>query len=189
MRRKTVAVIGDAAADENGAKYRLAFETGKALVDAGYRVQSGGLGGVMEAAFRGAKSSPRYRDGDTVAIVPSFCAADANEYADVVIPTGLDIMRNAVVVNADAVVAVGGGAGTLSEMAVAWSLGKLIVAYDSVDGWSSELAGRRIDGRIRYADIADDRVYEASNAADAVKIVQEKARLYVARHEGIKFRK
>lgn len=189
MTRKTVAVIGDAKITEGGAKYRFAFDTGRALVDAGYRVQTGGLGGVMEAAFRGAKSSPAYREGDTIAILPSFCAGDAGGYADIVIPTGLDIMRNAMVVNADAVVAVGGGAGTLSEMAMAWSLGKLVVACDSVEGWSAELAGRRIDGRVRYPEIADDRVYAASSPDEAVRIIEERAGLYTARHEGIKFRK
>ena len=66
--RKIVAVIGDAVIEKGGDKYKLAFETGKMLVDNGFRVQSGGLGGVMEAAFMGARSSKNYKEGDTIQI-------------------------------------------------------------------------------------------------------------------------
>ena len=95
--RKVVAVIGDAIIEPNGEKYKLAFEAGKALVDNGYRVQSGGLKGIMEAAFHGARSSEKYREGDTIAIVPSFDKSWANKYADIVLPTGLDVYRNVIV--------------------------------------------------------------------------------------------
>ena len=64
--RKLVSVIGDAVIEKDGDKFRAAFNMGKALVDSGYRVQSGGMGGVMEAAFMGARSSKKYREGDTV---------------------------------------------------------------------------------------------------------------------------
>ncbi|MBQ5927084.1 MAG: acyl-CoA synthetase, partial [Clostridia bacterium] len=120
-RRKIVAVIGNKKIEENGERERLAFAMGKALVDHGYRVQTGGLGGVMEAVLKGARSSEKYREGDTVALVPSFDTETANAYADVVIPTGIDMLRNALVANADAVIGVGGGAGTLCEYAFAWS--------------------------------------------------------------------
>ena len=108
MRKKIVAVIGNKKIEPDGIRYRLAYETGKLLVDNGYRVQSGGLGGVMEAVFAGARASKNYREGDTIALVPSFDATTANVYADIVIPTGLDMMRNALVANADAVIGVGG---------------------------------------------------------------------------------
>ena len=85
----------------------------------------------------------------------------------------------------DAVVAIGGGAGTLSEIAFAWIYKRLIVALE-VPGWSSELANRRIDQRIRYPDIADDRVYGANSAEEAVAIIVKHLPAYAARHRGFR---
>lgn len=183
--KQIVAVIGDTQTEREGEKYRLAFELGKSLIDNGYRVQSGGKSGVMEAIFAGAKTSEKYVDGDTIAIVPSFDSSSANEYADIVIPTGLDLMRDAIVVNASAVVAIGGGAGTLAEFAIAWSLYKLIIAYDNVDGWSAKLAGTRIDERLRYGNIADDRIYATKSASETIEILKKNISKYTRNHHGI----
>lgn len=88
----------------------------------------GGLGGVMEAACRGAQS----KGGLTVGIVPD--TGDGNAYLDVVIRTGLSHARNVVVVQtADAVVAVGGALGTLSELAIALKLGRAVFGYRTHD--------------------------------------------------------
>ncbi len=182
--RKLVSVIGDAVIEKDGDKFKAAFATGKALVDHGYRVQSGGMGGVMEAAFMGARASEKYREGDTVALVPSFDANEANKYADIVIPTGLDMMRNALVANASAVIAVGGGAGTLSEMALAWSLKRLIIAFRNVDGWSGKLADTRLDHRIRYP--FEDKVFGVNTAEEAMAILNEKIDLFNEYHKGIR---
>ena len=184
--KKTIAVIGDAHIEHNSEEYKIALELGKALVDNGYRVQSGGKGGVMEAVFAGARTSGKYTDGDTIAIVPSFDRDSANAYADIVIPTGLDIMRNAIVVNASAVVAIGGGAGTLAELAFAWALYKLIIAYDNVDGWSAKLAGTRIDDRIRYDNITDDRIYAVKTADETIEILKDNIDKYIKCHHGIR---
>ena len=183
--KNSVQVIGNAYIEENSLKYQMAYEIGKTLVDNGYRVQSGGLNGVMKAAFAGAKSSKEYKDGDTIAIIPSFDRSQVNEFADIVIPTGLDILRNAMVANADAVVVIGGGAGTLSEMAMAWSLGKLIVSFKNVDGWSKKLADSKLDDRIRYDNIDSDKVYGVDNAQDAINIINSKISLYNKAHKGI----
>lgn len=182
--RKIVAVVGDACIEKNSIKFKMAFETGKMLVDNGYRVQSGGMGGVMEAAFMGARSSEKYREGDTVALLPSFDATTVNGYADIVIPTGLDVMRNALVANASAVIAVGGGAGTLSEIAFAWSLKRLILAFSNVDGWSAKVADTCMDERKRYP--FEDKVFGVSSAEQAAKIINEKIALYTEYHQGIK---
>lgn len=182
--RKLISVIGDAVIDKDGDKFKAAFAMGKALVDNGFRVQSGGMGGVMEAAFMGAHASEKYREGDTVALVPSFDIKEANKYADIVIPTGLDMMRNALVANASAVVAVGGGAGTLSEMALAWSLKRLIVAFRNLDGWSGKLADTRLDHRERYP--FEDKVFGVDTAEEAIRILKEKVELYKDYHQGIK---
>ena len=185
MLRDIVSIAGDAKIEVGGDKERLAFELGKALIDAGYRVQTGGLGGVMEAVCRGARASEKYRDGDIIALVPSFDATEVNKYADIVIPTGLDVMRNSMVANACAVIAIGGGAGTLSEMAFAWTFSRLLIAYENVDGWSSKLAGTKLDDRNRYPDIENDMVYPVSSASEAVEILNKYIKVYTKRHKGI----
>ncbi|MCL2380870.1 MAG: hypothetical protein FWC64_04675 [Treponema sp.] len=183
--RKIISVVGDTKIEYDGGKYHLAFELGKSLVDNGYRVQSGGKTGVMEAVFAGARTSEKYVDGDTIAILPSFDANTANNFADIVIPTGLDIMRDAIVVNASAVVAIGGGAGTLAEIAIAWSLYKLIIAYDNVDGWSAKLAGKKVDERIRYNNITNDRIFAVKTASETIKILEDNIHRYTRCHHGI----
>ncbi len=185
MRRKIVAVIGDAVIEKDGLKYKLAYELGKALVDAGYRVQSGGMAGVMEAVFKGAHASTKYREGDTVAIVPSFDANNVNEYADISIPTGLDVLRNAIVADANAVIAIGGGAGTLSEIAFSWSLLRMVIGYTNVDGWSAKVAGAPLDHRNRYPNILDDKIYGVENAEQVIKLINERIELYDKYHDGI----
>lgn len=123
---------------------------GRGIVDLGARLVTGGRGGVMAAASRGARTSRAYADGDIVAILPGEDPADANEWADIVLPSGLGLARNVLVVHAaDVVVVLGGRAGTLSEIALAWQLGKPIVALDLGEGWSSSLAGSAIDERER----------------------------------------
>lgn len=186
-RRKIVAIAGDAKVDENSDKFNIAFEIGKALIDNGYRIQTGGLGGVMRAACYGAKSSEKYKEGDIIALVPSFDINEVNEFADIVIPTGLDVMRNALVANASAVVAIGGGAGTLSEIAFAWTFGRLIIGVSNVDGWSSKLAGTKIDSRVRYPEIENDMVYPATSGTQVAAILNKYIDKYYKRHKGIVF--
>lgn len=185
MLRDIVSVAGDASIEIGGEKERLAFELGKALIDGGYRVQTGGLGGVMEAVCHGARSSSKYKDGDIIALVPSYDATQVNPYADIVIPTGLDVMRNAMVANACAVIALGGGAGTLTEMGFAWTFRRLLIGYSNVDGWSAKLAGTKLDDRVRYADIPEDKVYSVTCASEAVAYLDKYIKKYTTRHKGI----
>jgi uncharacterized protein (TIGR00725 family) len=186
-RRPLVAVIGDARVEPGSAKDLLAEEVGRLLVDAGYRVLTGGLGGVMESACRGARSSTRYAPGDTVGVLPGHDPGDANEFVDVVIASGLDHVRNSIVAHADAVVAIGGGAGTMSEICLAWIYKRLIVAL-RVEGWSGRVADARIDERVRYPNEADDRVFGAGSAAEVVGVLQERLGRYVAQHRGVRRR-
>ncbi len=187
--KKIVSVIGDAFVEVGSPRYELAFKVGKALVDNGYRVQTGGLNGVMAAASAGAKSSEKYKEGDVIALVPSFDSETANEFADIVIPTGLDVFRNVIVANAYAVIAVGGGAGTLCEMANAWSLKRLLIGMCGTGGWSEKLAGQKLDERVRYENMPDDCVFGAYTAEEAVAVLNEKIGLYTARHTGIPYRR
>ena len=185
--RKIIAVVGDGIIEEGSVKEDIAMRTGKALIDAGYRVQSGGMGGIMRAVFKGAHMSEKYREGDTIALLPTFGLSSANEYADILIPTGMDVLRNALVANASAVVAIGGGAGTLNEMSFAWSFNKLIIGYNNVVGWSAKLAGTRVDHKVRYPEIPleEDIVFSVSTSEEVVKILEEKLPIYTRSHKCI----
>jgi uncharacterized protein (TIGR00725 family) len=110
-----------------------AESVGRELARAGAVLVCGGLGGAMEAASRGAHEAR----GVAVGILPGTDRSAANPYLDVAIPTGLGEARNALVVRAaDALVAVGGGYGTLSEIALALKAGKPVVGLGTweIDG-------------------------------------------------------
>ena len=186
-RRKVVAVVGDAVVSAGSAKDVLAEEIGRALVDAGFRVMTGGLGGVMESACRGARSSDRYAPGDTIGVLPGHDPTEANLHVDIVIPSGLDHVRNSVVAHADAMIAIGGGAGTMSEICLAWIYKRLIIAA-RVEGWSGRVADQRIDERIRYADLPEDRVYGAGSASEIIGLLSEWLCRYTAQHHGVRRR-
>ncbi|HEY8419973.1 MAG TPA: TIGR00725 family protein [Clostridia bacterium] len=183
--RKTIAIAGDSNIDNDPIKQQIAFETGKILVDHGYRLISGGLGGVMEYAFKGAHASKNYKEGDTIGILPMFSPLDANEYADIIIPTGLDVYRNVIIANsASALVAIGGGAGTLSEIANAWALHRLIIAYKNVEGWSAKVADTKLDHRIRYKDF-EDKIFGVTDPKELVEILEKYLDKYNTYHKGI----
>jgi uncharacterized protein (TIGR00725 family) len=106
---------------------------GRGLAARGAVVVCGGLGGAMEAACRGAKEA----GGMTVGLLPGLDRRDANPYVDVAVTTGLGEARNALVVRAaDALIAVGGGYGTLSEIGLALRTGKRVVGLGTweIDG-------------------------------------------------------
>jgi uncharacterized protein (TIGR00725 family) len=126
--RAHVAVAGPGAASPEEAA--AAEAVGRGLAQAGAVVVCGGLGGVMEAACRGARAA----GGLTVGLLPGADRAGANRWVEVAIPTGLGEARNALVVRAaDAVIAVGGGWGTLSEIAFAMKAGKPVIGLGAWD--------------------------------------------------------
>jgi hypothetical protein len=123
-----VAVVGPGEA--TGEETRTAADVGRRLATAGAVVVCGGLGGVMEGACRGAKEA----GGTTVGILPGPDRAAANEFVDVAIATGLGEARNALVVRAaDALIAIGGSWGTLSEIALALRTGKRVIGLGTWD--------------------------------------------------------
>ncbi|MDD4156428.1 MAG: TIGR00725 family protein, partial [Candidatus Cloacimonetes bacterium] len=145
---KTISVIGPNSALCTNDLLDFAFNLGVTLVDLDYTVINGGMKGVMEAVFKGAHNSTNYAFGKTIGIIPSYERSDANEFCDIVIPTGMGYARNILVVNSsDTIIALAGGAGTLSEIAFAWQLGKTIYTFDNFGGWSKELADIEIDNR------------------------------------------
>ncbi|MBD3190285.1 MAG: TIGR00725 family protein [Candidatus Heimdallarchaeota archaeon] len=142
-----IGVIGGSHNTAKDKDLELAFNTGKLLIDNGYRLISGGLTGVMEAASKGARTSEKYKGGEIVCILPMLNKQEANPYCDIIITTGMGYARNQIIVaSADALVAIGGGTGTLSEIAFAWQMGKPIFAYN-IPGWSGELAGKTLDNK------------------------------------------
>ncbi len=126
--RVCIGVIGSGDCSSEGA--RLAEEVGSLLARRGAVLVTGGLGGVMEAASRGAKQA----DGLTVGILPSSSPEDANPYVDVPIVTAMSTARNAVVVQSSrALIAIEGSYGTLSEIALALNVGTPVV---SLNAWT-----------------------------------------------------
>ena len=149
-----IAVVG--AADATDEQAWLAEEVGARLAEAGALVITGGLGGVMEAACRGAKS----RLGRTLGLLPGDDRSAANGWVDVAVPTGLGELRNALIVrSADAIIAIGGGPGTLSEIGFALKTGTPVVGLGTWD----------IDGMVPAADPADAvaRAIRHSSVADS----------------------
>jgi uncharacterized protein (TIGR00725 family) len=130
-----VAVIGRDGACEEGV-LAVAEAIGSDIAGADCILVCGGRGGVMRAACRGAKR----RGGLTVGILPSSDGSDANEFLDVAVPTGLGFFRNNLVVgSADAVIALNGSTGTLSEIAMALNIGKPVVCVTDCGGVASDV--------------------------------------------------
>ena len=124
----TIAVIGGHSCSSNIAK--IAEEVGKKVAQMGATLVCGGLGGVMQAACKGAKSG----GGKTIGILPGHEKKEANPYVDIPIVTGLGYLRNSLVVkNADIVIAIDGQEGTLSEIAFALQMKKPILGINTWD--------------------------------------------------------
>jgi uncharacterized protein (TIGR00725 family) len=148
--RRVIAVIGGRSADKSLLKE--AEEVGRMIAERGAFLVTGGLGGIMEAASKGAQSA----GGLTIGILPQENKERANEYVDVALATGLGIGRNVVIARtADAAIAIGGEYGTLSEIAFVLQMGKPVVCIRS---W--EVKG------VIPAEGAEDAVAKAFEALD-----------------------
>lgn len=124
--RLIIGIIGAADATDSG--YEKAYEVGRLLAERGAVLVCGGLGGVMEAAARGCYEA----GGEVIGILPGTSAATANPYVTHPVVTAMGHARNVILVQtAAAVIAIEGGYGTLSEIAIARKLGKPLVLLDS----------------------------------------------------------
>ena len=120
---------------------RIAYKVGREIAKRRAILVCGGMGGVMEGAARGAKE----HGGLTVGILPGFSSSDANPYIDIPIVSGMDHGRNIIVVRScDAIIAVGGREGTLSE--IAFSL-KLRIPLIGIETWEIEGVIKATDAR------------------------------------------
>ncbi len=136
-----IAVIGSDAAWPPNVE-AMAERIGSDIAKNGCILVCGGRGGVMEAACRGAREA----GGTTVGILPSLDGADANEYLDVMVTTGLGYARNSVVVaSADAVIAICGSTGTLSEIGMALNYGRPVVAVKGSGGVAEKVKNAFLD--------------------------------------------
>lgn len=126
MKNFIVAVIGEA--DASADRIAVAEEAGRLIARAGWILVTGGLSGVMEAASRGAVAA----GGTVVGILPQGDTSAANPHVAIPIATNMGYARNAIIAHtADALVAVGGSFGTLSEIAFSLKLGKPVFGIDT----------------------------------------------------------
>lgn len=159
MRRNTVAIIGSAGTISR--ELRRTVETlACALSDAGFDLVTGGMDGVMRAVARGHGRSAG--TANLVHVEPGWGRAwEQNPHPACIVRTDLGSMRNHLVVrSADLVVAVSGGSGTLSEMAIAWQEKKPIAALRGSGGWSAKLADTVLDRRGQSTVMGCDTVDE-----------------------------
>lgn len=155
--RINIGVLGPNTTNET--EYALGVEVGRYIAEADAVLFCGGLGGMMRAAAEGARAA----GGHTVGILPGGDRRGANGFIDIAIPTGLGPYRNALLVNScDAVIAIHGAYGTLSEVAFALRLGIPVVGLHT---WEI-----RRDGR------ADPGIRTAHSAREAVELAVELAR-------------
>jgi hypothetical protein len=143
MKRKVqITLIGDSEEIEKNNK--IAYEIGNFIAIKGWILITGGREGVMTAAAEGAMMA----GGISVSLLPGDDIEQGNRFSTVTIATGIGYARNSMnVLSSDAVVVVGGGSGTLSEIAYAWAYNKIIIACEFAEGWSRRLANQSIDSR------------------------------------------
>ena len=161
-----ISVIGASEIDKDIEEKTV--EIGRLLAKNNYIVACGGLSGVMEAVCKGAKEE----NGLTIGIIPYKEKSAANKYVDIAIPVPFSQARNIVVVLAgDACVAIAGKAGTLSEICFSWIYGKPLIALTSVNGWSSKMAGQKLDDR------RTDLIHGARTPQEVIDIIKQVLKL------------
>ena len=164
-RKPQILIIGN---NENGFTpelEKIAYETGKEVAKSGSILITGGLGGVMKAASHGAKDA----SGLVIGIIPQNDPSFANEYCDVVIPSGMGFARDFLTALAgDGVIIIGGGSGTLSETCAAYMHKRPIVAIKNTGGIADTYADKYLDHRQQV------KILGASFPKEAVKMILDK---------------
>ncbi len=151
-----IGVIGGQEAE--GEALRLAYEVGREIASRGHILVSGGRGGVMRESCRGAKEA----GGLTVGILPGDDLSDANEFIDIPVITGIGFARNSIVARtANALIAVDGSYGTLSEIAYGFTAGRPVIGLDTWqlrDGSGEEPPIERVDTAVEAVDACERAV-------------------------------
>ncbi len=144
---------------------KIAYETGVAIAKSGSVLISGGLGGVMQAACHGSHDA----GGISVGIIPQDDPSLANEFCDIVIPTGMGLTRDFLnALSADGIIIIGGGSGTLSEICAAYMHKKPMVAIRNLGGITEQYIDQYLDHRKNI------RIVGADSPKEAVKLILEK---------------
>ena len=165
VRKRQILVLGH---NDNGCTpehEKIAYETGSEIAKSGSVLISGGLGGVMRASCHGAHDA----GGLTVGIIPQGEHSFANEFCDVVIPSGMGLTRDFLnALAADGIIIIGGGSGTLSEACAAYMHKRPMVAIRNTGGTADLYADKYVDHRENIKIIGVD------SPKEAVKLILEK---------------
>ena len=144
MKKRQILVIGN---NDNGCTpelEKIAYDVGSEIAKSNSILITGGLGGVMRAACQGAQES----GGTTVGIIPQDDSTLANEFCDIIIPSGMGLMRDFLnALSADGIIVVGGGSGTLSEICAGYMYNKPIVSLKNSGGIATKYADQYLDHR------------------------------------------
>lgn len=151
MRKLQIGVIGSAGSEEYFDRkpskkiYQVAEKVGELVAQNGAILITGGKGGIMEAACRGAKS----KGGITVGIVKGKERKTANLYVDLEIVSGMEGCgeETMLILSCDGLIALGGGSGTLQELAIAYRNKKPVVVIENLSGWAEKLTKSYLDQR------------------------------------------
>jgi uncharacterized protein (TIGR00725 family) len=158
VKKRQILVIGHNTNGCTPEHEKIAYDVGVEVAKSGSVLISGGLGGVMTASAHGAKDT----GGLTVCIIPQADASEANEFCDVVIPTGMGLTRDFLnALSADGVIIVGGGSGTLSETCAAYMNKKPMVAIRNLNGPVMQYIDGYLDHRKNVKIIGADTAQEA----------------------------
>ena len=164
-KKRQILVIGH---NDNGCTpehEKLAYETGIEIAKSGSVLISGGLGGVMQAACHGSHDA----GGIAVGIIPQDDPSMANEFCDIVIPTGMGLTRDFLnALSADGIIIIGGGSGTLSEICAAYMHKKPMVAIRNLGGTAEQYIDQYLDHRKNI------KILGADSPKEAVKLILEK---------------
>lgn len=162
VKKPQIVIIGN---NESGCTPELektSYETGLEVARSGAVLITGGLGGVMRAASHGAKDA----NGFVIGIIPQNDSSFANEYCDVVIPSGLGLARDFLTaLSGDGIIIIGGGSGTLSEACAAYMHRRPMVAIKNTGGIADRYADQYLDHRKQV------KIIGASSPREAVKII------------------
>jgi hypothetical protein len=162
VRRKQILVIGYGKDHCSQVAYEAAYEVGLEIAKTGAVLVTGGLGGVMEASSQGAKKA----GGLVIGVIPQADKGAANDYCDVVVATGIGLARDFLTAySADAIIVVGGGAGTLIELAAAYQKGTPIIALKGTGGVADQFADKYIDDRMIVKVLGEDSPVTAVKTA------------------------
>jgi uncharacterized protein (TIGR00725 family) len=158
VKKRQILVIGHNTNGCTPEHEKVAYAVGAEIAKSDSVLITGGLGGVMHAAAHGAKDA----GGLTVGIIPQADASEANEYCDIVIPTGMGLTRDFLnALTADGVIIVGGGSGTLSETCAAYMNKKPMVAIRNLNGPIEQYIDGYIDHRENVKIVGADTAQEA----------------------------